>query len=69
VVERDVVFVADADVGKITKPHIQGSPTLAIEALSHPHPAPTVLEPGATVTTPLLPGLEIDVAALLAEAG
>ena len=30
---------------------------------------PTILEPGATLTTDLLPGLEIDVADLLAEAG
>ena len=107
VVEPDVVFVAEADAGKITRSNIQGAPTLAIEVLSDPrhdrvrkrrlyarfgvpeywivdpdgdrvevhrledggYGAPIVFEPGATITSALLPGLEIDVADLLAEAG
>jgi Uma2 family endonuclease len=117
VVEPDVVVVAAAEVGRITKPNIQGPPTLAVEVLSDPrhdrvrkrrlyarfgvpeywivdpdgdrvevhrlaegtpaacpngvdeYPTPTILEPGATLTTDLLPGLEIDVADLLAEDG
>ena len=107
VVEPDVVFVAEAEAGKITRPNIQGAPTLAVEVLSDPrhdrvrkcrlyarfrvpeywivdpdgggvevhrlegddYGPPAVVEPGATLTTPLLPGLEIDVADLLVEAG
>jgi len=106
VVEPDVVFLTDAEIAKITRPNIQGSPSLAIEVLSDPrhdrvrkgrlyarfgvpeywvvdpdsdrvevhrlegadYPPPTIFEAGSTLTTDLLPGLAIDVAALLAEA-
>jgi Uma2 family endonuclease len=97
VVQPDVLFVADADVHRLTAPNIQGAPTLAVEVLSDarhdrvrkrrlyeqfdvkeywivdPHteqvevcwPVERVLRAGDTLTTDLLPGLEIDVATLL----
>jgi len=35
-VQPDVVYVSDADAGRITAPNIQGSPTLVVEVLSVP---------------------------------
>jgi Uma2 family endonuclease len=107
VVEPDVLFVAEADGHRITRPNLQGPPTLAVEVLSdprhdrvrkrrlyagfgvpeywivdpegervevyrlagHEYPTPTLLEAGTVLTTDVLPGLSIDVAALLAAGG
>lgn len=104
VVQPDIVFVSDADTGRLTPANLQGPPTLAVEVLSDPrhdrvrkrrlyaqfgvteywivdpdgerveihrlesqqYPTPTLLEAGTELTTPLLPGLSVDVAALLA---
>lgn len=103
VVQPDVLFLADAVTDRITKPNIQGPPTLAVEVLSDPrhdrvrkralyedfgveeywivdaggekvevytlrdrrYGDPSVLRPGDTLTTGLLPGLSIDVGELL----
>jgi Uma2 family endonuclease len=52
-------WIVDADGDRVEVHRLEGDD----------YPAPAVLEPGATLTTPLLPGLEIGVADLLAEAG